>query len=136
MPAKGGSASGGKSDLIYPNFSYKVVGILYDVYNELGFGYQEKYYQRAVAIAFRKNKIKYKEQVKVSLKYSDSSIGYYFLDFLLNDKVILEIKRRDYFSKKDIEQVYAYLAATNLKLGILANFTSSGIKYKRILNIN
>ena len=84
MPAKGGSASGGKSDLIYPNFSYKVVGILYDVYNELGFGYQEKYYQRAVAIAFRKNKIKYKEQVKVSLKYSDSSIGYYFLDFMVS----------------------------------------------------
>jgi len=125
-----------KSDLIYPNFSYKVVGILYDVYNELGFGYQEKYYQRAIAIAFNKNKIKYKEQVKVSLKYGNSSIGNYYLDFLLNDKVILEIKRRDYFSKKYIEQVYAYLVATNLKLGILANFTSSGIKYKRIVNIN
>jgi len=125
-----------KSDLIYPKFSYRVVRILYDVYNELGFGYQEKYYQKAIAIAFDKDKIKYKEQVKVSIKYNDSSIGNYFLDFLLDDKVILEIKRGNYFSKKNIEQVYAYLVATNLKLGIIANFTSSGIKNKRIVNIN
>ncbi len=124
-----------KSDLIYPELCYKIVGILYDVYNELGFGYQEKYYQRAIAIAFNKNKIQFEEQVNVLLDYQNSNIGRYFLDFLIKDKMVLEIKRGDYFSKKNIEQIYPYLIATNLKLGILANFTSSGVKFKRIVNI-
>lgn len=48
---------------------------------------------------------------------------------------MLEIKKRDHFSKKDIDQVYAYLKATGLKLGIIAYFTKGGVKFKRVLNI-
>jgi len=68
-----------KSDLIYPDFSFKIIGILFDVYNELGFGYQEKYYQRAIASVFSKNKIKFKEQVKIPLAFKRTKIGYYYL---------------------------------------------------------
>lgn len=125
-----------RSDLIYPKLSYKVVGILYDVYNELGFGYQEKYYQRAIAVAFNKTKIKFREQVKALLNYTSSNIGRYFLDFLIEEKMVLEIKRGDYFSKNNIEQIYSYLKATDLKLGILANFTRAGVKFKRIVNLD
>jgi len=124
-----------KSDLIYPDFSYKIIGILFDVYNKLGFGYQEKYYQRAVASTLLENKIKFSEQVKIPLTFKNSNIGNYFLDFLIEEKIVLEIKKGDYFSKTNIEQVYAYLKATNLKLGILANFTGKGVKHKRIINL-
>ncbi|HAH04024.1 TPA: GxxExxY protein [Candidatus Komeilibacteria bacterium] len=126
-----------KSDLIYPDFSFKIIGILFDVYNELGFGYQEKYYQRAIASVFykNKNKIKFKEQVKIPLAFKRTKIGYYYLDFLIEDKIILEIKRGNYFSRQNIGQVYAYLKATNLKSGILANFTNKGVRYKRIINL-
>jgi len=123
-------------EIIHKELSYKIVGILFDVYNALGYGYQEKYYQKAVAEGLRKINVQFQEQVRFDLKYSDKIIGRYFLDFLIDGKVILEIKKGNYFSKSNIEQVKGYLKAFNLKLGILVNFTSRDVKYKRILNIN
>ncbi|MDD5551634.1 MAG: GxxExxY protein [Candidatus Pacebacteria bacterium] len=124
-----------KTDLIYPELSYRIIGIMFEVYNNLGVGYQEKYYQRAIAAVFKKEKLNFQEQVLVPLKYLDEKIGRYFLDFLIEDKIILEIKKGDRFSRKDIEQVYAYLKARKLKLGLLVNFTNNGVKFKRILNL-
>jgi GxxExxY protein len=79
--------------------------------------------------------LKYKEQVLMPLNYKNEKIGKYFLDFLIEDKIILEVKKDKNFSRKNIEQVIGYLRAFNLKLGILANFTSQGLKFKRIVNI-
>ncbi|PIR73082.1 MAG: GxxExxY protein [Candidatus Nealsonbacteria bacterium CG10_big_fil_rev_8_21_14_0_10_36_23] len=125
-----------KTDLVYPELSYKIIGILFEVYNTLGHGYQEIYYQRAVSSALKKEKFNFKEQVSIPLKYLDKRIGNYFLDFLIEDKIVLEIKRGDRFSRKDIEQIYGYLRAKKLQLGLLVNFTNHGVKFKRILNIN
>lgn len=121
--------------LVYPELSYKVVGILFSAFNELGYGYQEKYYQKAVAKILRENRIEFKEQVYAPLEFKGERIGGYYLDFLIYNKLILEIKKSDRFAKSNIEQVYAYLKRFNLKLGIIANFTKSGLKFKRIINI-
>ncbi|QQG42635.1 MAG: GxxExxY protein [Candidatus Giovannonibacteria bacterium] len=124
-----------RTDLIYPELSYKIIGILFDVYNQLGYGYQEKYYEKATAAALKLAGLNYKEQYLVPLKFKDEKIGNYFLDFLVDDKVVLELKRGERVAKSNIDQIYAYLIATGLKLGILAQFTPSGIKFRRILNI-
>lgn len=124
-----------KKDLIYPELSYKIVGILFDVYNELGGGYREKYYQKAVSLSLKKEKILFKEQVHAPLIYKGVSIGSNYLDFLIENKVILEIKAGENFLRKNITQVYSYLKINNLNLGILANFTKTGLRSKRILNI-
>lgn len=125
-----------RTDLIYPELSYKIIGILFEVYNNLGPGYQEKYYQKAISVAFREQKVNFKEQFLTPIKFKNNKIGKYFLDFLVDGKIILEIKKGDRFSRRDIEQVYAYLKANNLKLGIITNFTNSGLKFKRIVNLN
>ena len=125
-----------RNDLIYPDLSYKIIGILFEVFNELGYGYQEKYYQRSIAIAFKNNKIQFKEQVYSPILFNKYKIGNYFFDFLIENKIVLELKKGNRFSRKDIEQIFGYLKKSNLKLGILVNFTSTGVKYKRILNIN
>jgi len=122
-----------RKDLIYPKLSYQIIGILFDVYNELGGGHYEKYYQKA--IAFKKCGLFFKEQIYVPLNFKGNKIGNYYLDFLIGNKIVLEIKRGEKFRKKDIEQLYSYLKATNLRLGIIANFTKSGVRFKRILNI-
>ncbi len=124
-----------RKDLIYPELSYKINGILFKVFKEMGPGYQEKYYQRAVSEELKSNKFNFKEQLKSDLIYQNKRIGNYYLDFLIEDKIILELKKGDYFKKSNIDQVYAYLKANKLKLGLLANFTSQGVKVKRILNI-
>lgn len=120
--------------VIYPELSYKIVGVLYKIHRELGSRYQEKYYQRAAAIAFDQEGLKYQREIKVDLKFDDKIIGKYILDFLVEEKVVVEFKTVGRLSKEDIRQVLAYLKAKNLKLGILVNFRSTSLEYIRILN--
>jgi GxxExxY protein len=124
-----------RKDLIYPDLSYKIIGILFEVYNELGPGHLEKYYQKAIASAFKDLSLKFKEQVRVDLKFQNKKVGIYFLDFLIEDKIVLEIKKGDRFAKYFFDQINAYLQATNLKLALLANFSTNGLKFKRIVNL-
>ena len=124
-----------RKDLLYPELSYKIIGILFEVFNELGYKYQEKYYQRAISESLRNIKLPFKEQVHIPIKFRDVNIGRYIVDFLIDNKIALEIKRGDYFSRSDIIQMLAYLKTTKLKLGILARFSSKGLKFKRIVNI-
>jgi len=121
--------------VIYKELSYLLVGILFDIYNELGYGYQEKHYERAIGKELARRKVPYKCQLCCRLKLRGEEIGKYYFDFLVDDKIVLEIKRGNYFSRKNISQVKGYLKAMNLQLGILANFTESGIKFMRILNV-
>lgn len=123
-----------RKDLLYPELSYKIVGVLFSVFNELGYQYQEKYYQRAIARYLDDLGISFKEQLSAPIEFRGRSIGRYVFDFLVDDKIILEIKRGDGFSITDIRQVLGYLKKSDLKLGILARFSSRGLKFKRIIN--
>ncbi len=125
-----------KTEVIYPELSYKIVGILFTVWNIVGYGHKESFYQKAIVEELEGAGVSFKEQLKVKMIYKGKEIGVYFLDFLIDDKIVLEIKKREYFSKKDIDQLFSYLKATKLKLGIIAHFTKTGVKFKRVLNIN
>ncbi len=124
-----------RDDLVYPELSYKIVGILFAVWSNVGSNHKEIFYQLAVAQDLKLSKLIFVEQLPAKISYKGKIIGKYFFDFLIEDKIILEIKVRDYFSKKDIGQLYAYLKAKNLKLGIIAHFSKTGVKFKRILNV-
>lgn len=121
-------------NIIEKELSYRVMGLLFDVSNELGNEYQEKYYQRAIEQAFIENNILYKKELSVDLFYHDKKVGKYVLDFLVQDKIILEIKTAPLFTKENIRQVLGYLQSTNKPLGILANFRTKQLTYKRIIN--
>jgi GxxExxY protein len=120
--------------VIYKELSYQIVGLLFEVHNELGYGYKEKYYEEAIARLFIKNKVKFKRQIPFDIKFKDEIIGRNYLDFLVENKIVLEIKKGNNFSKKYMEQVNQYLKITKMKLAILASFTSKGIKFFRLLN--
>lgn len=121
------------AELIYPELSYKIVGILFKVYNQLGGGYQEKYYQQAIKRELFVNQIPFLEQVRTDFNYNGKIIGRYYLDFIIDHKVVLEIKATPSFSTKDIMQVLNYLKQSGLQLGILASLNRNNIVYKRIL---
>ena len=124
-----------RPDLLYPELSYKLIGILFEVFNEIGYGYQEKHYQKAIANTLKNVDVAFKEQLPCQIVCRKEVVGRYFLDFLVEDKIVIEIKRGRYFSKDNINQVYGYLKATGLKLGIIVNFTPNGVRFKRIVNI-
>lgn len=119
--------------LVHPELSYKLVGILYKVYNELGGGYQERVYQAAVRRELIKNKLGFIEQVKVDLIYDGNKIDRYRLDFIIEHKIVLELKVTPKFTPRDIMQVLGYLKKNNLELGILVSLNRNGIFFKRIL---
>lgn len=108
--------------------------MLYNVYNDLGYGYQEKIYEKAISKYLEKDSINFKTQVPFKISVSGEIIGKYFLDFLIEDKIVLEIKKGNYFSRQNINQVKGYLKATKKKLGILANFTPREVRTFRVLN--
>ena len=128
-----------RPDILFPELSFKVVGVLIKVYKELGGNFQEKIYQRAIASELRKQGVNFQEQVLIDVLYGSEKVGRYYLDFIISqksDNLILEIKKDKNFNKSNIVQVHAYLKATNMQLGILANFTQNGVKFKRIVNLS
>lgn len=122
--------------MVYPKLIYQLVGILFEVHNELGNRYQEKYYQRAVEVKLKNKNISFKREIVVDLLIDGKKIGKYILDFLIEDKLVLELKTKPVFTKTDFRQVRAYLESNKCKLGILANFYGKSLEYKRILNVN
>ncbi len=123
-----------RDDLLYKELSFQIVGIMFNVYNELGYGYQEKYYQKAIERALEESGIKYREQVPFRIIFKQRNIGIYYLDFLIDDKIVVELKVGKKFAKKDFDQVKGYLHASNKKLALLINFTPLGVKFLRVIN--
>lgn len=123
-----------KKDLLFPELSYQIIGCAYDVFSELGFGHPEKFYQRAMAEALKSKKLKVSEQVYFPVKFKDKIVGKMFFDFLVDDKVVIELKKDSRFSKQNIDQVNQYLRTTGHKLALLINFSSNGVVYKRLVN--
>lgn len=121
-------------DILYRELSYQLMGLCFQVYNETGYGYQEKYYQRAFEVLLRQRKISYKKEQKCILRFHNRIIGRYYIDFVIDNKIVIEFKVADEFYRTHINQVLGYLKATSLRLGILVIFSQDGIKYRRVVN--
>jgi GxxExxY protein len=124
-----------RKDILYPELSYQIVGILFEIYNQLGPGYQERYYQKAISSTLRAFNLPFREQVLITFTFNTKEITNGFIDFVIDNKIILEIKKGERFFKSNIDQIYSYLKVSGLKLGILANFTKRGLQFKRIINL-
>lgn len=122
------------TNIVLPNLSYKVMGILFNVHNELGSSLLEKYYQRAIEYELEIQKLMFKREVPVKLKYLEKDIGRYFLDFMIEDLLILEVKSLQHYSPKFFKQALSYITQTNKPLAIIANFRGTNLRYKRIIN--
>lgn len=123
-----------KVQLVYPDLSYKIVGVLFRVHRELGGYHQERYYQRAVREALKKESIFFEEELSVDLVFDGESVGKYRFDFLVDGKIVLELKALPAFRRDDFRKTLAYLKTYGLELGILANFRGDKLKYRRVLN--
>jgi len=120
--------------VLYPALSYKIVGILLEVHNKLGNGFQEKHYQRAVERFLQRDKLNYQKELKSNLFIENEMIGAFYLDFLVEGKIVLELKAVPRLTPKDFRQVRSYLKANDLELGLLVNFRPQKLVCHRILN--
>ncbi len=120
--------------ILFSDLSYQIVGCAYKVFNELKYGFHEKHYQRALEKEFNVAGLAFKRELCFQITYQSKLIGKYYLDFLVEDEVVVELKVSNEIYTNHIKQVLSYLKSTGKKLGIIILFAPQGIKYRRIVN--
>lgn len=117
------------SKLIYPELSYILTGICFEIHNALGRFSREKQYSDALELRLKELKIVFKREARVGNKSN-------IVDFSIADKIILEVKAKPFILKEDFYQLQRYLQSTNYKLGLLVNFRNRYLKPTRIVRID
>lgn len=120
--------------VIYPELSYKITGILFAVHNELGRFCNEKQYGDKIERYLNDLGIRHERERVLPVSFDGEIEGRNKVDFLIDGKMILEIKAKRIITKEDYYQVKRYLVALGKKLGLLVNFRQKYITPKRILN--
>ena len=117
--------------LLYEDLSYKIRGCFYEVYNELGPGHKEQIYHEALKISFKDGKINFVEKGRLKITFKGRDIGIYEPDFIIDDKIIVEIKSVLMMPNVFEKQLYYYLRGSDYKIGYLVNFGSDKIDIRR-----
>jgi len=122
------------TELIYKDESYKIIGCCMEVYNQLGRGFLEIVYKDALEYEFKKNEISYEREKRFLIRYKEVVLLHdFFADFIVDDKIILEIKCCSAISNEFVNQTLNYLSISKTKLGIIVNFGEESLKYKRVV---
>lgn len=100
----------------------EIIGIYYDVYNELGYGFLESVYQNAMLIELRKRGFEVESQKKLTVYFKKEVVGIYCPDIIVNNLVILELKAAEHLIETHENQLLNYLKATDCEVGLLLNF--------------
>jgi GxxExxY protein len=124
-----------KHDLLFKDESYQIIGACMRVHSELGAGFLEAVYQEALTIELKTTGIPFEKEKPIDIYYKDHLLEKkYLADFVCYERIILEIKAVKDFNGEHFSQVLNYLKATNLRLGLLVNFGSQSLQYKRFIS--
>ena len=112
----------GSVAIVHKELSHAVVGAAIEVHRRLGPGMIERTYQRALECELRFRAIPFVAQAPIALRYRGCDVGEFFADFIVDGKIIVEIKAVEHYLPVHRSQVFSYLGATGLRLGLLINF--------------
>jgi len=123
-----------ETPIVYKELSYTIIEACMEVHKILGPGFTEKIYEEAVIREISSRYIAFERQKPIEVFYKGDKIGEYRLDIVVDNKIILELKAVAELNSTFEAQLFSYLKATNLKLGILINFGKKKLEQKRIVN--
>ena len=109
-------------DYKYSDITSKVMKAFFKVYNSLGFGFLERVYENAMFIELNNMGLNVEKQKRLVVYYENQQIGNYFADFLIEEKVIIELKAVERLVEEHELQIINYLRATDLEVGLILNF--------------
>jgi len=124
----------GENGLIYPELSYKICGLGFKVHNDLGRYRNEKQYGDAFENLLKGHGISYKREFALEVSFNGEKPRRCIVDFIVEDKIVIEFKAREAVLKDDYFQILRYLVSCNKKLGIVFNFRQKYLRPKRVLN--
>ena len=115
--------------------TYKIIGAAMEVHRELGCGFLEPVYQEALAIEFKLQGLPFEQQQLIEIMYKGRPMEKkYQPDFVCFDDIIVEIKALSRLTGNEEAQIINYLKATSLEVGLLINFGTKSLEYKRFVN--
>lgn len=123
-----------KEEYKYSDITGRIIGAAMEVHKILGNGFQEVIYQRALVEEFVLRDIDFKREVSMDIFYKEKFIGNRRVDFLIEDKISLELKALTKLEDVHIAQAMNYLEAYNLEIGLLINFGGRSLEFKRFEN--
>lgn len=116
------------------DLTYKIIGICFEVHNELGPGFLEVVYKDAIEYELKMNNISFVREKKYEIRYKEIVLAHtYNADFMVDNRVILEVKAQQGVADANVKQVINYLAASGCQIGLLVNFGERSLKQKRIV---
>ncbi len=123
-----------QDEIIHRELSYQVMQAVFEVHNTLGPGYLEKVYEEALAVELELLNIPFERQKEITVIYKGRRVGQHRLDFVIDGRIVLELKSVSTLANVHKKQVLSYVKATDLRLGILVNFATPRVQSERIAN--
>ena len=122
----------------YEEITHKIIGAAYKVFGQLGFGFLESVYRKAMVIELGKTGLKVEEEKPIQVYYDDHVVGDFKVDLFVEEAVVVELKSVQNMVKEHEVQLVNYLNALKKEIGLLINFGPSGVevrrKYRQIQN--
>ena len=110
-----------------------IIGAAFEVHQELGYGFLERVYQRALQVELIRRGVAAEIERRIQVQYKGVVVGDYDADLIVADSVAVEIKVNPQYDKRDEAQLLNELKATGLKMGLLINFGRNKVEYKRLV---
>lgn len=123
-----------KEEYKYSDITEKIIGCCMTVHNTLGLGFPEYIYQRALEIEIRKQKLNFVREKVMPIYYDNIEIGNRRVDFLVEDKIMLELKAIFQLDNIHFSQTMNYIETYKLEIGLLINFGNSKLEFKRLVS--
>jgi GxxExxY protein len=115
----------------YKDITHKIIGCAYKVYNQLGFGFLKSVYQKAMLIELHKNKLRAEPERPVKVYYDHQVVGDFYVDLLVEQEIIVELKSVQNLTVEHGVQLVNYLNGLKKEIGLLINFGPKGLEVKR-----
>lgn len=125
-----------KIGMKYGDITHKIIGCAMKVHSTLGNGFQEVIYQRALAIEMGNQGLAFRREMEMEIFYEDVHIGTRRVDFFVEDVIMVELKALIQLEDVHLAQAMNYCQAYKLPIGLLINFGSKSLQYKRVYNVN
>jgi len=120
-------------EFIHGELTRQIIGLAFEVWKVLGYGFLEKVYENSLAEEFKRNSIAFQQQFPIEVNYKSASVGIYVADLFVDGKVIVEVKTEKEYNPKHEAQLLNYLKATRIRIGLLLNFGEARCEHKRLI---
>lgn len=120
-----------KQPTVYEDLTYRVIGIAFSVHKQLGNIHKETVYQKALEEEMRTSNLRFAREVRLPVLFNGKQVGLYIPDFVIDRKIIVEVKAMEMLPVKAAVQLSYYLKTTGYRVGLLLNFGSLRLQVRR-----